>query len=138
MRELIGALTATLFGLTLSIVGGRLVAYEYLLTTGGKTALAEITETGSVRHSSGGYVDYIHYRFTDPAGRVRNGQSTGYSGQVGETILVNYSERFPAVHRVSGEGSGLGYRWRWALVAIGAVFIFGGGRWLLLLRTGRS
>jgi hypothetical protein len=138
MRDLIGALTATLFGLALLILGGRLVAYEYLLTTGGETALAEITETGSVRRSSGGYVDYVRYRFTDSAGTIRNGQASGYSGQVGETILVEYSGRFPGVHRVSGEGNGLGYRWRWALVAIGAVFVFGGVRWLLMLRADRS
>lgn len=138
MRDLIGAWTASLFGLALLIVGVRLVAYEYLLTTGGETALAEITETGSVRRSSGGYVDYVRYRFTDPAGKIRSGQASGYSEQVGETILVKYSERFPAVHRVSGEGSGLGYHGRWALIGIGAVFLFGGGRWLLMLQAGRS
>ena len=138
MRELIGAFTASFFGLALLILGGRLAAYEYLLTTGGETALAEITETGSVRRSSGEYLDYVRYRFTDPAGTIRSVQASGYSGQVGETILVKYSERFPAVHRASGEGGGLGYHWRWALVGIGAVFVFGGGRWLLMLRAGRS
>ena len=73
MRELIGALTASLCGLPLFILDGRLVAYKYLLTTGGETALAEITETGAVRRSSGGYVDYVRYRFRDPAGKIRNG-----------------------------------------------------------------
>jgi len=138
MRDLIGAIAAFLLGLGLLIVGGRLVAYEYLLNTDGETALAEIIEVGSVRHSSGGYVDYLKYRFTDPVGTVRLGQSSGYSGQVGDTILIHFSKRFPAVHRVSSEGSGLGYRWRWALVVIGALLLFGGGRWLLMVRSGRS
>ncbi|MBD3224225.1 MAG: DUF3592 domain-containing protein [Caldithrix sp.] len=138
MRDLIGAIATTLFGLSLFIVGGRLVVYDYLLTTGGETASAEIIEVGSVHRSSGGYVDYVKYRFTDPEGRVRYGQSSGYSGQVGETILIHYSPRLPGVHRVSSEGGGLGYRWRWAFVAIGVLFLFGGGRWLLMIRAGRS
>jgi hypothetical protein len=138
MRDVMGAVAAALFGLGLLIVGGRLVAYDYLLTAGGETTSAEIIEVGSVPHSSGGYVDYLKYRFTDPDGTVRYGQSSGYSGQVGDTILIHYSRRFTAVHRVSSEGGGLGYRWRWAFVAIGALFLFGGARWLLMIRAGRS
>ena len=83
-------------------------------------------------------MDYLKYRFTDPDGTVRQGQPSGYAGQVGDTILIHYSRRFPAVHRVTSEGDGLGYRWRWALVAIGALFLFGGIRWLLIIRRGRS
>ncbi|MEQ8262287.1 DUF3592 domain-containing protein [Pseudohaliea sp.] len=138
MRDWIGALAATLFGLGLAVVGGRLVVYDELLENGGETVVAEITASGSVRRSSGGYVDYIRYWFTDPKGRVRSGQSSGYAGQVGETILVRYASRFPGIHRVSGEGAGLGYRWRWVLVAIGLLFLFAGVRWLLLLRAGRD
>jgi hypothetical protein len=134
MRDLIGAVATALFGLGLLIVGTRLVAYDYLLTTGGNMVSAEIVKVGSVRRSSGGYVDYLKYRFTDPEGNVRHGQSSGYSGQVGDTILVQYSRQFPGVHRVSGEGHGLGYGWRWALVAIGGLFLFGGGRWLVMIR----
>jgi len=136
MRDAIGAVAATLFGLGVLIVGGRLVAYDHLLTAGGETVSAEIVEVGSVPRSSGGYVDYLKYRFTDPEGTVRSGQSSGYSGQVGETVLIRYSRRFPGVHRVSGEGAGLGYRWRWAFVAIGALFVYGGGRWLRRIRAG--
>ena len=138
MREWIGASVATLFGLALLVVGGRLVVYEHLLTREGRTVPAEITEAGSVRHSSGGYVDYVRYRFADPGGQVHHGQASGYSGATGETILVQYASRFPAVHRVSGEGRNTGYRWRWAFVGIGAVFLVAGGRWLLNLRAGRT
>jgi hypothetical protein len=138
VRELIGGVTATLFGLALLILGGRLVAYDYLLTTGGETALAKIPEAGSVRQPSGGCVDYVRYRFTHPTGTIRGGQASGYSGQIGETIQVKYSRRFPGVHRVSSEGGGIGYSWRWVFVAIGAVFVFGAGRWLLMFRADRS
>jgi hypothetical protein len=135
VRELIGAVAATLFGLGLLIVGGRLIVYQHLLTTEGEAALAQITEVQTVRRSSGGYVNAVHYRFTDRDGITRIGWASGYSGQPGDTIRVEYSRRFPAVHRVSGQGGGLGYGWRWALLAVGAVFLFGGGRWLWRLRA---
>lgn len=138
MRDLMGAVAATLLGLGLLIVGGRLIAYDDLLATGGEMASAEIIEVGSVHRSSGGNVNYLKYRFTDPEGTVRYGQSRGYSGQIGDTILIHYSRRFPGVHRVSSESGGLGYRWRWAFVAIGILFLFGGGRWLLMIRASRS
>jgi len=131
------AFAVTLFGLGLLTVGGRLVVYEYLLAADGKTALAEITDTGSVRRSAGGYVDFVRYRFVDRTGTTRSGSANGYTGTIGETILVEYSAAIPAIHRVSGAGTGPGYAWRWALVAAGSVFVFGGGRWLLMLRAPR-
>lgn len=61
MRDVIGAVAATLLGLGGLIVGGRLVAYDHLLTAGGETISAEMVEVGSVPRSSGGYVDYLKH-----------------------------------------------------------------------------
>jgi hypothetical protein len=138
MRDVLSALGVTLFGLGLLLVGGRLVAYHHLLATGGQDVLAEITDVGSVRNSTGGYVDYVRYRFTDHGGTVRRGRASGYSGRVGETLRVRYAPGFPAVHRVSGSGGRLDVRVRWAILAAGAVFLFGGVRWLATLRASRA
>jgi hypothetical protein len=130
----LGALATFLFGILLTVIGGRLILYDQLLTVHGREVIGEITDTGSTRRSSGGYVDFIRYRFRDASGEIHSGQSSGYSGTVGETIRLEYSPAFPFVHRVSGEGENTGYRWRWALLGIGLLFAVAGMHWFLHTR----
>ncbi len=130
----LGALATFLFGILLSVIGGRLILYDQLLTVHGRDVIGEIIDTGSVRHSSGGYVDFIRYRFKDAAGEIHSGQSSGYSGTIGETIRLEYSPVLPFVHRVSGEGENMGYRWRWAFLGVGLLFAVAGMRWFLHTR----
>ena len=94
-------------------------------------AVGVVTESGSVRRDSGGYVNYIKYSFTDKDGIRRGGTSTGYSGNKGEEILIEYSPAFPFIHRVSGEGKKAAYRWKWPIAAIGLLFFAAGIHWLL-------
>ncbi|MBD3222322.1 DUF3592 domain-containing protein [bacterium] len=129
-KSLLGPLTAILLGLVLLVVGGRLVLYQRLLAHDAAIALAEVVETGSVRRSSGGTVGFITYRFQDADGDAHGGRSTGYTGEVGETVRVEYSRRFPSIHRLGGEGDRLGTRWRWVFVGVGLMFTVAGVRWL--------
>lgn len=136
-RERLGSWGLVLFALLLLGIGGRMVAYEHLLTYDGQDVLAQVVDTGSVLHQSGGYVNYIEYRFTDAEGVVRDGRSSGYSGTVGETVRVQYSRRFPFVHRLSGAENKPGYEWRWWIVAAGGLSLLGGIHSLLYLRHRR-
>lgn len=118
-----------MFGLTLVVIGGRLIVYQYLLSTHGHKVAGEIIGTGTVYRTSGGNVDYIRYRFTDSSGVTRSGLSSGYSGDVGETVLLEYALNFPFVHRISGEGNHISYRLRWVICIAGCIFGMAGIHW---------
>ena len=130
-----GGIICILFGLTLSVIGARLVFYQHFLEVRGQKVIGKITDTGTVRHSSGGYVNYIRYSFNDNSGKMHNGQSSGYSGKIGETILLEYSPDFPFIHRVSGEGRNKGYQWRWFILGAGLLFSIAGIHWFLHTRA---
>ncbi len=132
---MMGSAAFVLFGLVLLVIGGRLIVYDLLLSGGsGEKIIGEITDAGSVHRSSGGYVNYIRYRFQDASGDFHTGQSSGYSGKAGETILLEYSPTFPFIHRVSGEGKNRGYRFRWPIAAAGLLFAIAGIHWFLYTR----
>jgi hypothetical protein len=57
---------------------------------------------------------------------LHTGQSSGYSGAIGETILLEYSPDLPFLHRVSGEGQNKGYQWRWFIFGAGVLFFTAG------------
>jgi len=124
-----GAIAFFLFGLILAVIGGRLIVYQYMLTEHGETIIGAITKTGRTRHSSGGHVNYIRYRFRDGEGRVHTGQSSGYSGEVGEDILLEYAPALPLIHRVAGEGRKKGYAWRWVIFGFGLLLTVAGFHW---------
>ncbi len=127
-RQLVGAMTAAIFGLGLLLVGGRLVAYDRMLAEPEKVS-GVVIDSGSTRSSRGGYVNYVRYAFVDQSGRTRSGTSSGYSGKNGESILIEYSPRFPSVHRVAGEGRTTAYQWRWHIAGFGLFFLVAGAHW---------
>ncbi|HNQ79403.1 MAG TPA: DUF3592 domain-containing protein [Acidobacteriota bacterium] len=129
--ELTGSLLFIMVGLIFLTIGMRHVVYQHLLSGKAEKAVGVVTESGSVRRDSGGYVNYIKYSFTDKDGIRRGGTSTGYSGNKGEEILIEYSPAFPFIHRVSGEGKKAAYRWKWPIAAIGLLFFAAGIHWLL-------
>jgi hypothetical protein len=85
---MIGSIICILFGFVLSLIGARLIFYNHFLEVHGQKVVGRITDSGSVKHSSGGYVNYIRYRFNDTSGELHTGQSSGYSGEIGETNLL--------------------------------------------------
>jgi len=125
----IGSIAFFLFGLTLAVIGGRLIFYQYLLSTHGRKVVGEITEAGTFHRSSGVNSGFIKYSFIDSSGRYRSGRSSGYSGEVGETVLLEYVPSYPFVHRVSGEGNRISYRWRWMICISGCIFGMAGIHW---------
>ncbi|NJK60070.1 MAG: hypothetical protein HC918_07330 [Oscillatoriales cyanobacterium SM2_1_8] len=127
-NQLLGALVAAIFGLGLFTVGGRLIIYEHLLTDPAKTT-GSIVSSGSTRSSRGGYVSYVRYKFLDHSGIYHSGIGNGYSGKTGELILIEYSSRFPYIHRVAGEGKNTGYEWRWYIFCTGIFFFIVGVHW---------
>lgn len=131
----IGGLVFFLFGMILFIIGGRLIMYQFLLIAHGDEITGKIIDSGSVRGSSGGYVNYIRYQFKDDAGNLHTGQSSGYSGEPGATILLEYVPFFPIIHRISGEGQTKGYKWRWFIFGVGLLFSIAGIHWLLHTRA---
>ncbi|RJP88919.1 MAG: DUF3592 domain-containing protein [Desulfobacteraceae bacterium] len=125
----LGSAAFFLFGMGLLIIGGRLALYQYLLTGQGQKVIGVVTETGSVQRTSGGWVDYIRYRFQDASGNFHTGLSSNYSGVTGESVLLEYSPSYPFIHRVSGEGKRAGYTWRWAMCGAGLLFCMAGIHW---------
>lgn len=123
---MIGSTICILFGVALSLVGARLIIYNHFLEVRGQKVIGRITDSGSMKHSSGGYVNYIRYSFNDTSGELHTGQSSGYSGEIGETILLEYSPGLPFLHRVSGEDQNKGYRWRWFIFGAGVLFFTAG------------
>ena len=132
---MIGGIAFFLFGMLLLIIGGRLILYQHLLTTRGQKVIGSIFDSGSVQRSSGGYVPFIRYRFRDGTGSFHSGQSSGYSGDIGETILLEYFPAFPFIHRVSGEGKNKGYKWRGFILGAGFLFSIAGIHWFLHTRN---
>jgi len=126
-----GAGAFVLFGLTLIIIGTRFIVYQYLFSMHGQKVVGEVTATGTVHNSSGVNVDYIRYGFKDSSGKSHTGQSSGYSGVVGESVLLEYVPPYSFVHRVAGEGKGASYRWRWAIFFSGCLFCTAGFHWLI-------
>jgi len=125
----LGSSAFFLFGMLLLIIGGRLILYQHLLISHGHKITGTIIDSGSVRSSSGGTVNYIRYQFSDDAGKVHAGQSSRYSGVIGETVLIEYSPIYPFIHRLSGEGRNAGYTWRWAVFCAGLLFSMAGIYW---------
>jgi hypothetical protein len=124
---------AALLGLVFLVVGLRLVAYELLLRQP-VTVSAQIIDTGSTRSTHGGSVRFVTYRFVDASGRAHTGTSSGYGGQAGQSILVEYAPRLPFVHRVAGEGRNTSYAWRWFIAGFGLFFLIVGSHWGWTLR----
>lgn len=129
-----GSLAFVLFGMTLAVIGGRLIVYQHILTKHGETIIGEIIKTGRTHRSTGGYVNFIHYQFRDAAGTLHTGQSSGYTGEVGEDILLEYAPAFPFIHRVAGEGRNKGYAWRWAILGFGLLLTAAGIHWFVNTR----
>lgn len=90
----IGGLAFFLFGMIFFIIGERLIMYQFLLISHGDEITGEIIDSGSVRGSFGGYVNYIRYQFKDDAGNVHTGQISGYSGEPGATIILKFLPSF--------------------------------------------
>jgi len=133
--DLLGCFACVLFGLTLTIIGGRLIVYHYVLGTQGLRITGEIIKSGSVRRSSGGYVNFVRYQFRDDSGTLRTGQSSGYSGEIAENILLEYAPKLPFIHRVAGEGKTPGYTWKWAIFGFGILLTAAGIQWFVNTRT---
>lgn len=133
--DMVGVIICILFGFALTLIGARLIFYHHFLEVRGQKVVGRITDSGSVKHSSGGYVNYIRYSFNDASGELHTGQSSGYSGEFGETILLEYSPDLPFLHRVSGEGQNKGYRWRWFILGAGVLFLIAGIHWWLHTRA---
>jgi hypothetical protein len=132
-RELVGAAVAAMFGFVVLAIGARLIVLQYLLTDPVR-ATGLVIQSGSTRSSQGGSVNFVRYSFVDPSGSVRIGTSSGYTAPKGAPILVEYSARFPALHRVAGEGRSAGYRWRWSIAGFGLFFLVAGLHWGWRLR----
>lgn len=134
--QLVGALAAATLGFGLFLIGGRLVVYEHLLAEPVKVG-GSIVDSGQTRSSHGGNVNFIRYEFVDKFGETRDGTSSRYSGQKGESIQVEYSARFPSIHRVAGEGKMSRYEWRWPVAGFGLFIHFAGVHWWRGLRRDR-
>lgn len=128
-HALLGAILFAAFGIVLAGIGGRLVVYDHLLGDRAESVLATITGTGTTRSSSGHSSRYIRYRFVDAAGTERKGLTSGYSGVVGETVRVEYARGLSRIHRVAGSARMPGYRWRWAILGGGLLFLVAGTHW---------
>jgi hypothetical protein len=96
-----------------------------------------IIDSGQIRSSRGGNISFIRYEFVDQFGETQTGRSSGYSGQKGESILVEYSTRFPSIHRVAGEGKMSQYEWRWPVAGFGFFFLVAGVHWWWSIRKSR-
>lgn len=127
-KQLFGAFFTALFGLGVLVVGGRLVAYDHLLSDPVEVS-GEIIDSGRTTSSRGGSASYVRYQFADQSGTSHVGTSSGYSGSRGESVLVEHSSRFPFIHRVAGEGSTTGYEWRWYISCFGLFFLVVGVHW---------
>jgi len=134
--QFIGAIVATMVGLGLSVIGGRLIVYEYMLAEPVKVS-GSIISSGQTRSSRSGNVNFIRYAFVDQFNTTRIGTSSGYSGTNGENIQVEYSSRFPSIHRVAGEGRTIGYVWRWPIAGFGLFLLVAGVHWLWSIWKGR-
>jgi len=124
----VGAAAAALIGLVCLVVGGRLVLYQAMLAEPVQVS-GTIVQAGRTTASRGGSVNHIRYAFVDASGATRSGTSRGYSGQPGDRVLVEYAPRFPAIHRVAGEGKNRGYAWRWPIAGFGLFFLVVGVHW---------
>lgn len=120
--QLIGAIIAGVIGLGLLIVGGRLIVYDYLLTEP-VTISALVIDSGRLNMSRGSNTNFVRYQFIDQFGETQGGLSSGYSEQKGGNILIEYSPRFPSIHRIAGEGKTSGYQWRWFIAGCGLFFL---------------
>jgi hypothetical protein len=135
--QLVGAIAAGIFGLGLFVVGGRLIIYDYMLAEPVKV-LGLVIDSGRTLTSRSGNASYVRYQFIDAFGMTRSGTSSGYSEMKGGDILVEYSPRFPSIHRVAGEGDTSGYQWRWFIAGFGLFFLVVGLHWGWSIRKRKS
>jgi|GEM_PF-5695120 len=124
-----GAWLFLAFGCLLALIGGYFSLRELIFGYESRQVSAEITASGTFSRSQGIDTDYIRYRFLDTSGQEQHGESTGYRGDIGESVLVEYSPPLPWVHRVAGEGSRLAYRWCWLIFGAGLLFVLAGWHW---------
>ena len=134
--QLLGAITAGIFGLGLIVAGCRLVIYYYMLTEPVKVS-GFVTSSGRALISRSGNTNFVRYQFVDQFGKTQGGTSSGYSGGQGGDILIEYSPRFPSIHRVAGEGKTSGYQWRWFISGFGMFFLVVGLHWWWSMKESR-
>jgi hypothetical protein len=135
-RQLVGAMAAALFGFGLAVAGGRLIAFQYLLAEPARVS-GLVVSSGRTQMSRSGNVNFVRYEFVDQSGKTRGGTSSGYSGNPGDAILVEYAPGFPSVHRVAGEGRTTAYKWRWLIAGAGLFFLVAGMHWGWSIRSAR-
>ena len=121
------------FGLVLAGFGLHPVLRDALLDAHGVQIVAAVIDAGSVASSGGTRVGFIRYTFKDAEGTSHEGQSSGYSGIVGESVLVEYAPSFPFVHRLVGEDRRLPAGWRWAIAGFGLLLGVAGIHGLIVL-----
>ena len=127
-----------LFGLVMAGLGLQPVLRDGVLEAQGVETLATIVDTGSVPSSGGSRVRFIRYQFRDAQGTTHEGQSSGYAGAVGESVLVEYASAYPFVHRLAGEDRRLAPGWRWGITGFGLLLGLAGVHGLVVLhRTWR-
>lgn len=131
----LGSIAFFCFGLVLFFIGGRFIVYHYLFSEYGTKVIGEVTYVGTSHRPTGGTVDFIRYRFSDSRGNFHSGESSGYSGVVGETVLLEYVPDYPFISRVAGEGKNTAYGWRWAIFSAGLLFSFAGIHWIISTRN---
>lgn len=123
-----------LFGLVLVGFGMQPLLRDALLEAHGVQTLATVVNAGSVPSSGGSRVGFIRYAFKDSEGATHDGQSSGYSGTVGESVLIEYAPSLPFIHRLVGEDRRLTAGWRWAISGFGALLAVAGIHGLTVLR----
>jgi len=125
------------FGLLLTGFGLHPVMRDAVLDADGVQTLASVVDAGSVRSSGASRVGFIRYEFRDAEGTPHEGQSSGYSGTVGDAVLVEYAPAFPFVHRLVGEDRRLTPGWRWGIAGFGLLLVLASIHGLSVLRRTR-
>lgn len=122
------------FGLVLVGFGLQPLIRDVLIEAHGVQTVATVVDAGSVPSSGGSRVGFIRYEFKDADGAPHAGQSSGYSGTVGESVLVEYAPSFPFVHRLVGEDRRLAKGWHWGMAGFGLLLLMAGTHSLIVLR----
>jgi len=122
------------FGLLFFAIGLGLAGSNAAFERWGEDVIGTVTDTGSTPGVDG--ANYVAYGFTDPDGVERSGRSSGYSGTVGETILIEYLSTWPSWNRVAGAGKRPA-KWQWAICGFGGLFALIGVQWGFAIRNRR-
>ena len=125
MKRFYGPIAFILVGGIFAFIPGLKIYRNYQFQGGSEKVIATITSSGRTTGSSS--TRYVDYKFT-VGGISFSGNTSGYGGAKGETILVEYVTSSPSVNRVAGSGK-RNKKWLWPIFGFGLFFAFVGTHW---------